>query len=140
MLHRFRMKTLFTSHAELQEKWDIVKSNCPWFYLMRDLVGDYLENVVGATLQDGSRGIRKDATPDEGEGAEGDNHDIQEESLSDSIARRQLSPPASASIRSRNQPHRQFPCCHGRSCNFPPSCCQLPFTTLRLPGTSRARD
>jgi len=63
---------------------------------MRDRVGDYSENVVGATLQDGSRSKRKDATPDEGEGAEGDDHDIQEESLSDSIARRQPSPPASA--------------------------------------------
>lgn len=60
---------------------------------MRDRVGGYLENVVGSTLQDGSRSKRKDATPDEGEG---DDHDIQEESLSDSIARRQPSPPASA--------------------------------------------
>lgn len=68
MLHRFRMNTLFTPLAELQEKWDIVKSNYPWFYIMRELVGDYLENVVGATLQDGSRSKRKDATPDERRG------------------------------------------------------------------------
>lgn len=83
-------------HAELQEKWDVVKRNCPWFYRMRDLVGDYLENVVGATLQDGSRGKRKDATPDEEEDAEGDNHDLQEESRSDTIVCHQTSPPASA--------------------------------------------
>lgn len=81
-------------HVELQEKWDIVKRNCPWFYRMRDLVGDYLENVVGANPQDGSRGKRKEATPDEEEDAEGDDHDIQEESLSDTI-RNQPSPPAS---------------------------------------------
>lgn len=83
-------------HAELQEKWDIVKRNCPWFYRMRDLVGDYLENVVGATPLDGSRSKNNDATPDEEEDAEGDDHDIQEESLSDSIVRHQPSPPASA--------------------------------------------
>lgn len=64
---------------------------------MRDLVGDYLENVVGAIPQDISRSKRKDATLDEEEDAEGDDHDIQEELLSDSIVRHQPSPPASAS-------------------------------------------
>lgn len=83
-------------HAELQEKWDIVKRNCPWFYRMRDLVGDYLENVTGATPPDGSRDKRKEATPEEAEDAEGDDHDLREESLPDTIVRHQPSPPASA--------------------------------------------
>lgn len=101
---------------------------------MRDRVGDYLENVVGATLQDGSRSKRKDATPDEGEG---DDHDIQEESLSDSIARRQPSPPASAPEIS---PTGNFLAVTGGVEISPPSCCQLPFTTSRITGTSRVRD
>lgn len=82
-------------HAELQEKWDMVKRNCPWFYRMRDLVGDYLENVVGATPQGGSRGKRKEATPEEEGDAEDDDHDLQEETVSDTIVRHQPSPPSS---------------------------------------------
>lgn len=83
---------------------------------MRDLVADYSENVVGATLQDGSRSQRKDATPDEGEGAERDDHDIHEESLSDSIAGRQPSPPASAPEIS---PTGNFPAVTGGVANPP---------------------